>query len=110
MKHVYGHTVDDQTRCIHYHTKKDIVAIKFKCCYKYYPCYICHQDCEIHNIVAWEKEEFDQLAILCGVCKTEHTIRQYLQTNNCVHCNSSFNERCKKHFHLYFDYEEDCHI
>ncbi len=108
MSKVYGHTVDRQTRCTHYHTETDIIAIKFKCCHKYYPCYKCHQECEDHEIAVWKKEEFDELAILCGVCGTEHTIREYLQTNHCVHCHSDFNEGCQNHFHIYFEYDDDC--
>ena len=32
MPIVYGSIVDHETRCIHYHTQLDIIAIKFKCC------------------------------------------------------------------------------
>ncbi|GGP15334.1 CHY zinc finger protein [Oceanobacillus neutriphilus] len=102
---VYGPVVDNQTRCKHYHGQKDIIAIKFKCCHKYYPCYQCHEECENHKIATWEKDEFDKLAILCGVCKTELTIDQYLNTNQCLNCKFPFNEGCQKHYHLYFDYE-----
>ncbi|WP_416825414.1 CHY zinc finger protein [Ectobacillus polymachus] len=107
MVNVYGFTVDNQTRCKHYATEKDIIAIKFKCCNTYYPCYKCHEECEDHPIVVWKKEEFDKLAILCGVCKTEHTIQQYMHANHCLHCGSTFNEGCRKHYHLYFEYNEN---
>lgn len=108
MPKVYGPTVDDQTRCKHYHTGKDIIAIKFKCCNKYYPCYRCHEQCENHKITVWGKDEFEELAILCGVCKTEHTINEYLNTDHCLYCKSAFNEGCQKHYYLYFDYAADC--
>ena len=55
---VYGSLVDNETRCIHYHTFLDIIAIKFKCCEKYYPCYQCHNEHESHNIQRWSAEEF----------------------------------------------------
>lgn len=35
-KTVHGISVDDKTRCEHYHSLLDIIAIKFKCCGKYY--------------------------------------------------------------------------
>ncbi|UUI02678.1 CHY zinc finger protein [Oceanobacillus jeddahense] len=108
MTTIYGVIVDDQTRCKHYHTTKDIIAIKFNCCQKYYPCYQCHEACEDHPISVWGKDEFDELAIICGVCKTEHTINQYMNTNKCLHCESPFNEGCQKHYHLYFDYTPEC--
>lgn len=41
---IYGATIDNETRCTHYHTPLDIIAIKFKCCDKYYPCYKCHNE------------------------------------------------------------------
>lgn len=39
-----GSIIDVNTRCIHYHTNLDIIAIKFKCCDIYYPCYKCHEE------------------------------------------------------------------
>ncbi|OUM99287.1 MAG: hypothetical protein BAA02_09160 [Paenibacillaceae bacterium ZCTH02-B3] len=103
MKTVHGLTVDNQTRCIHYATEKDIVAIRFKCCDKYYPCYQCHEACEDHAITVWKKEEFHEQAILCGICGTEHTIAEYLGSRSCRNCKATFNEGCKKHDPLYFE-------
>ena len=45
---VHGKTTDDATRCVHYHSQQDIVAIKFKCCGRFYPCFQCHAECETH--------------------------------------------------------------
>ncbi|MDS9471186.1 CHY zinc finger protein [Sporosarcina pasteurii] len=103
MVKVFGRIVDNQTRCKHYHTDKDIVAIKFKCCNKYYPCYKCHEELEHHPIAVWPKDEFNEKAILCGVCRREHTINEYLSINHCLSCESSFNERCAHHYYLYFE-------
>ncbi len=101
---VYGQTVDDQTRCTHYHSQVDIIAIKFKCCKKYYPCYKCHQAAEIHTPQVWSVTEQDQKAILCGVCKHELTIAEYLNSGNkCTSCSSDFNPGCRLHYHLYFE-------
>ncbi len=66
---IYGATIDNETRCTHYHTPLDIIAIKFKCCDKYYPCYKCHNEDVSHAIKRWSADEFDTKAILCGVCK-----------------------------------------
>ena len=46
MPKVYGSLIDTETRCRHYFTEEDIIAIKFKCCNKYYPCYKCHNEFE----------------------------------------------------------------
>lgn len=103
MKQIFGHVIDNQTRCKHYFGEKDIIAIKFKCCNKYYPCYKCHQENETHEIEVWKKENYNEFCILCGVCKNEHSLNQYLNTNYCLYCKSDFNERCEMHYHLYFE-------
>ncbi|WKW45636.1 CHY zinc finger protein [Myroides sp. JBRI-B21084] len=101
---VYGQTVDNETRCVHYHTQLDIIAIKFKCCRKYYPCYKCHQEAELHKPQVWGATEHNQKAILCGVCKHELTIAEYINSGNkCIKCKANFNPGCSKHYHLYFE-------
>ncbi|WP_297336336.1 CHY zinc finger protein [Algoriphagus sp.] len=103
---VYGKPVDNQTRCIHWHSELDIIAIKFKCCDKYYPCFSCHEEEADHNHQVWPKSEFDQKAILCGVCGNELGINEYMNSNNsCPHCQAKFNPGCSKHYHLYFETE-----
>ncbi|WP_084421148.1 CHY zinc finger protein [Algoriphagus vanfongensis] len=101
---VFGKPVDNQTRCVHWHSDLDIIAIKFKCCEKYYPCYSCHEEEAEHEPKVWPREEFDQKAILCGVCGTELSIADYMASNNtCPKCQSAFNPGCSKHYHLYFE-------
>lgn len=99
---VLGRTVDGQTRCVHYHSDADIVAIRFKCCGKWYPCYKCHDECERHAIARWETREFDRQAVLCGVCGRTLAIREYLGAAACPHCASAFNAGCRKHYGIYF--------
>ncbi|MGE0586979.1 MAG: CHY zinc finger protein [Cyclobacteriaceae bacterium] len=103
---VFGQTLDNQTRCVHYHSPLDVIAIKFKCCDQYFPCYSCHEETVDHEAVRWEKSEFDKPAVLCGVCKTELTINQYLNSNNtCPNCEARFNPGCANHHPLYFEIE-----
>lgn len=98
-----GKLIDNQTRCEHYHSEKDIIAIKFKCCNTYYPCFECHQETTHHQPQTWKKEEFETLAILCGNCKTEISINSYLKSEyHCPNCKAAFNSNCSKHYHLYF--------
>jgi uncharacterized CHY-type Zn-finger protein len=99
---VLGRTVDEQTRCAHYHGPTDVVAIKFKCCGSYYPCFECHRESAGHPARQWPVEEWGERAILCGVCRTEHPIRTYLNVLSCPACHADFNERCRLHRHLYF--------
>lgn len=103
MAQVLGKLVDSETRCEHYASPKDIIAIKFYCCKTYYPCYKCHQECREHAIKQWPKEKFNEQAIFCGVCKSEHTIEAYLNTTKCPICSSAFNENCSLHYPMYFD-------
>lgn len=101
---VKGKPIDDQTRCIHWHSPLDIIAIRFKCCDTYYPCYDCHAESADHKPQVWLKNERGAKAILCGVCKTELSIQQYFDSgNNCPHCKSAFNPNCSHHYHLYFE-------
>lgn len=103
MVKVYGFTVDNESRCTHYQTPLDIIAIKFKCCNKYYPCYKCHNEHESHKIQRWQANEFHEKAILCGVCNHEMTINDYMMIEACPKCDAHFNNRCKYHYHLYFE-------
>lgn len=100
---VYGLTIDEHTRCEHYHSQVDIIAIKFKCCDKYYPCFQCHKACETHEIDRWKHMDFEEKAILCGNCYTELSIAEYMRIDECPNCHSVFNAGCRKHYHLYFE-------
>jgi uncharacterized CHY-type Zn-finger protein len=100
---VYGARIDDQTRCIHYATALDVVAIKFVCCERYYPCHLCHEQEADHPARQWPVAERGQNAILCGVCSTEFSIETYLLTDRCPSCAASFNPNCRLHSDLYFE-------
>ncbi len=102
-KAINGNLIDGKGRCVHYGTEKDIVAIKFKCCNKYYACYQCHNEIENHLVKLWELEEFEEKAIACGSCFETISINKYKESSNCPFCKSAFNVNCKKHYHLYFD-------
>jgi len=100
---VYGQVIDGDTRCKHYHSPRDIVAIKFRCCKKYYPCYQCHNEAENHKISIWGKEDYETRVILCGVCQYQLTIYEYKNVARCPQCESELNPYCSQHFHLYFE-------
>lgn len=100
---ILGRPVDDQTRCVHYHGPKDVIAIKFVCCGAYYPCFECHREAADHPHRPWPADRFDEKAILCGVCGTELTIATYQSVPTCPECDARFNERCRLHWPLYFD-------
>ncbi|GIM46573.1 hypothetical protein DNHGIG_21220 [Collibacillus ludicampi] len=101
---VKGTNVDPETRCKHYSSEKDIIAIKFPCCQTYYPCFQCHKEGADHPALAWKKEQWHEKAILCGKCGAELTIIEYMGCNaRCPKCEASFNPGCRNHYHLYFE-------
>jgi len=88
---VKGRPIDEYTRCAHYHSPVDVIAIKFKCCGEYYPCFECHEETADHKPEVWTRNEFNTKAVLCGACNNEMTIHEYLaSTNRCPHCDAAF--------------------
>lgn len=101
---VKGKPVDDHTRCVHWHSQLDIIALKFKCCESYFPCYECHKETAGHEAKRYNlRENPDLKCILCGNCNAEMTFSQYSSSLKCIDCNSKFNPACASHYHLYFD-------
>jgi uncharacterized CHY-type Zn-finger protein len=104
---VLGIALDAQTRCMHYKQPNDVIAIKMKCCDEYYACKDCHDALTGHVSAVWPRSEWNQLAVLCGVCGTELTIQQYMGcANQCPACSAQFNPGCRNHYHFYFENAE----
>jgi uncharacterized CHY-type Zn-finger protein len=104
LPRVIGIDLDPQTRCAHYHSTLDIIAIKMKCCGIYYACKECHDALADHVIEVWPRSDWDQAAVLCGACGVELTIYQYLGcSSKCPACSSPFNPGCRNHHHFYFE-------
>lgn len=100
---VHGRTVDAETRCVHYSTVLDVVAIRFRCCDRYYPCISCHWEAETHPVLRWPADTWQERAILCGVCRAELSIHAYRVASACTRCGAGFNPGCATHFRLYFE-------
>lgn len=101
---VEGIEVDPQTRCVHFHGPTDIIAIKFACCGRWFPCYECHAAVATHDVDVWPKEQSEEKAILCGACGGELSIKEYLACGfKCPICLGDFNSGCANHRHLYFE-------
>ncbi len=110
---MYSHTdvrgidLDSQTRCAHYNSSLDIIAIKMKCCGVYYACKDCHDALASHPAQVWSRVEHNEIAVRCGACGTELRIQQYLEcSNECPACGSRFNPECRNHYHFYFEMAE----
>ncbi|CCH59899.1 hypothetical protein TBLA_0C00850 [Henningerozyma blattae CBS 6284] len=103
MLQVHGKLLDNNTRCHHWHSPLDIIALKFKCCNQFWACYQCHQELANHPPQRFDIHSTPQEnVILCGLCNTQMTFQQYSATLSCPHCHSKFNPGCKLHYHLYF--------
>ena len=101
---VRGVDVARRTQCFHYESKLDVVAIKFACCNTYYSCYECHAVLADHAARRWPKSDFDVRAVLCGACRHELSIHEYLSCGfQCPACNVAFNPGCASHYSLYFE-------
>ncbi|MGQ3413374.1 CHY zinc finger protein [Natrinema sp. LN54] len=101
---VYGVEVGPETRCAHYDTDRDVVAFKFDCCERYYPCFRCHEESTAHEAVPWPRGRFDEPSVLCGACGTELTVPDYRAADyNCPACDAPFNPGCANHAELYFE-------
>jgi uncharacterized CHY-type Zn-finger protein len=101
---VNGIEVDPQTRCAHYNSGLDIIAIKFKCCGQWFPCYECHNEIASHAAQVWPLTERNVHVILCGACGRRLYIAEYLDCDStCPRCGGKFNPGCVKHHHLYFE-------
>jgi len=101
---IKGQLNDQETRCVHWDSKLDIVAIKFYCCEEYFACYDCHEEEASHYLKTWPKHKFDEKAVMCGSCKHEMSINQYLNSRDrCPSCNAEFNPSCRNHWGRYFE-------
>ena len=101
---VYGIEVDSETRCNHYRTNVDIIAIRFACCDRFYPCFECHSETSDHAAIAWPKRRFGEPVVLCGACGHLLSVLEYLAAEHvCPQCHSNFNPGCLNHRRLYFE-------
>ena len=102
--HVRGIKLDAETRCSHYHSELDVVAIQFFCCKEWYACVYCHAELSDHPITVWPRTEQNARAILCGKCHQTMSIHAYIHGGDkCANCGTSFNPGCRLHHHLYFE-------
>lgn len=105
---VYGYVVDEATRCRHYHSERDIIALKFGCCDRYYPCYECHLEAADHPPKPWPRSRAEESAVLCGACGHEMTVQAYKESGfHCPSCQAAFNPGCRLHYDLYFEENGD---
>jgi uncharacterized CHY-type Zn-finger protein len=105
---VLGIDVDGQTRCAHYRSALDIVAIQMRCCGAFYACKDCHDALAGHPVRVWPRGEWSEKAILCGACGARLSIAAYVGGDHrCPACGAPFNPGCRHHHHHYFEAAPD---
>lgn len=104
---VDGVSLDEATRCAHYDSPRDVVALRFGCCESYFACFQCHDECTDHESSPWPRARFDEPAVLCGVCGEQLTPPTYVESGHrCPACEAAFNPGCASHRDLYFESAE----
>lgn len=100
---VHGVLVDSETRCAHYHSPLDVVALQFFCCGEWFPCFRCHEAVAQHPAQQWPRDQRASRAVLCGVCRSQLRIDEYMTVSGCPNCGAAFNPGCRLHRSLYFE-------
>lgn len=104
---VHGVDVTPTTQCAHWHSDLDVIAIKHRCCGRYYACISCHDALAGHPAEVWPRAEQRAgtvKAVLCGRCRREMAAGEYLACGNvCPGCGAGFNPGCARHYGLYFE-------
>ena len=95
---IYGLVIDQDGRCIHYHSKLDIVANKCSICHKYWACYECHNQLSNHNFGPYNP---NFISVLCGHCQQRFTYKDYELIRSCSSCLQAFNPKCSLHKGIY---------
>jgi uncharacterized CHY-type Zn-finger protein len=95
-----------QSRCAHWHSELDVLALRSPCCDKFYACASCHDELEDHALQPWPAgTALSTQALLCGVCETAFSAGEYLGGGGCCprpSCAAPFNPGCKGHWPIYF--------
>ncbi len=100
---VRGAVVDDATRCAHYASELDVVAMRLACCDGWWPCHACHEEEADHAIAPWPRVRRAEPAVLCGVCRATMSVDGYLAVDACPGCGAGFNPGCSLHHAVYFE-------
>lgn len=101
---VRGVAVGPETRCSHYDSDRDVIALRLGCCGDFYACHACHEAVADHESQPWPRERFGEAAVLCGVCGTALSARAYLDAGHeCPACGAAFNPGCRHHYDRYFE-------
>lgn len=98
-----GVELDEQGRCAHYRTIRDVVFNRCDTCGDFFACHRCHDELTDHPFgrMPYAAES----AVLCGACGREMNYAEYAEGQGapaCPECGHLFNPGCATHAHLYW--------
>lgn len=100
---IRGSAVDPETRCAHYDSERDVIAIKFRCCESFYPCFRCHEESTAHDPLRWPVDRLSEAIVFCGRCRSRISGSAYVNGDHtCPNCGGDFNPGCESHYDRYF--------
>ena len=102
---VRGVDAGPETRCAHYGSDRDVVAVAFPCCGTFYPCFRCHDALADHPAEPWPAGSEAGDAVLCGSCGERLALSTYFARLDadaaCPACSAAFNPGCLSHRERY---------
>lgn len=96
---IRGVDVDEQGRCVHWHTEHDVVANLCGICGQFWACHGCHEELADHPFGRVDPDTPG--TVLCGVCGHLSSYADYSAAHVCAGCGHVFNSRCALHRGLY---------
>lgn len=99
---IHGTGVDEQGRCAHYHSERDVIANWCVTCRKWWACFSCHREHAEHPFGRVAAEP-GVTGARCGACGHEMDYAGYSGAAQCPRCGHHFNPGCALHAPLYFE-------
>ncbi len=99
MQHIYGIGLDNDARCVHYHTSEDVVAMK--CAVGKNIMHVTSVMMNWNSIPSKPPTSIPKKPALCGHCRKLLSYRQY-SAGKCPFCSHLFNPKCSLHHNIYF--------
>jgi len=100
---VHGLDVDYQNRCQHSDSPRDVAAVRFRCRETNYTCRLCHEALADHAASSWSEADAEELAGLCGICRTELSLCTSMESQKaCPRCSAPFSVDFRLNLPMHF--------
>ncbi|MDO5511731.1 CHY zinc finger protein [Corynebacterium sp.] len=98
---IRGVDVDEQGRCAHYRSARDVVGNRCATCGDYWACHACHAVLADHPFGRMRRDA--AASVVCGNCSHAMDYPAYAVAAHCPACGHPFNPGCAAHASLYFE-------